>query len=64
MREKYFMTDYYMLNKKLDKIMLTMPIILTGIEKFNGTKILSETGNKLPDAITLKNCYDINCMFY
>lgn len=55
MTKKQFMAHYYMLDKKLDKIKK-----IRGIEKSNGTKILTETCDKLPDDITLKNCRDIN----
>ena len=57
MTKKQFMAHYYMLDKKLDKIKK-----IRGIEKSNGTKILTETCDKLPDDITLKNCRDNNCM--
>ena len=38
------------LNKVLDKVKM-----IIGIEKFDDTKILIETDDKLPDDITLKN---------
>ena len=44
------MFDNYMLNIVLDKIEK-----ITGIEKFDNTKILIDTDDKLPDDITLKN---------
>ena len=44
------MVDNYMLNIVLDKIEK-----ITGIEKFDNTKILIDTDDKLPDDITLKN---------
>ena len=40
----------YMLDKVLDKI-----IEVIGIEKFDDTKILIDTDDKLPDDITFKN---------
>ena len=50
MREKYLTIDDYVLDKVLDK---TEEII--GIEKFDDTKILIDTDDKLPDNITLQN---------
>ena len=44
------MVDDYMLNKALDKIKK-----IIAIEKFDDTKILIDTDDKLPDDITLKN---------
>ena len=44
------MVDDYVLDKVLDKIKG-----IAGIEKFNDTKILIDTYNKLPDDIILKN---------
>ena len=44
------MVDDYILDKPLDKIKETI-----GIEKFDDTKILIDTDDKLPDGITLKN---------
>ena len=43
------MVDDYMLDKALDKIKG-----IIGIEKIDGTKILIETDDKLPDDISLK----------
>ena len=45
----YLMLDYYIVDKALDK---TKEII--GIEKFDDTKILINTDNRLSDDITLK----------
>ena len=42
--------DDCMLDKVLDKIKEVI-----GIEKFDNTKILIDTDNKLPDDITMKN---------
>ena len=42
--------DDYMFHKRLDKINKIM-----GTGKFNGANILTETGNKLPDHISLKD---------
>ena len=47
---KYLMVDDYMLDKVINKIKE-----IIGIKKFDRTKILVETENKLPDDITLKN---------
>ena len=44
------MVDDYMLDKVLNKIK-----IIIGIEKFDGTKMLIEADDKLPDDVTLKN---------
>ena len=44
------MLSKYILNKVLDKVKM-----IIGIEKFDDTKILIETDDKLPDDITLKN---------
>ena len=44
------MTDYYMLNTVLGKIK-----VIIGINKFDDTKILIDTDNKLTDKVTLKN---------
>ena len=44
------MVDDYMLDKAFDKIKE-----IIGIEKFDDTKILTDTDDKLPDGITLKN---------
>ena len=43
------MIDDYVLDKVLDKIEE-----IIGIEKFEGTKILIDTDDKLPDDIALK----------
>ena len=48
--KKIFGGWYYMLDKVLEKIK-----DIISIEKFDETKILIDTGNKLPDDITLKN---------
>ena len=48
-RKKYLMVLDCMLDKVLDKMKE-----MTGIEKFDNTKILIETNDKLPDIITLK----------
>ena len=48
--KKYLMVDDYMLDKALDKIKE-----IIGLEKFYDTKILIDTGDKLPKVITLKN---------
>ena len=50
MRGKYLTIDDYVLDKVLDK---TEEII--DIEKFDDTKILIDTDDKLPDNITLQN---------
>ena len=47
-RKQYVIVHDYMLNKVLDKI-----IEVIGIEKFDDTKILIDTYDKLPDDITL-----------
>ena len=47
---KYLMVNDYMLNKVLDKIKETIDIV-----KFDDTKILIDTDDKLPDYITFKN---------
>ena len=44
------MFDYYMLDKVLDKITK-----LIGIEKFEDTKLLIDTDDKLPGDIILRN---------
>ena len=44
------MVNDYMLDKVLDKIKETIDI-----SKFDDTKILTDTDDKLPDYITLKN---------
>ena len=44
------MVDDCMLDQELDKIRKTI-----GIEKFDDTKILIDTDDKLPNNITLKN---------
>ena len=41
--------DDYTLHKVLDKIKM-----IISIEEFNGTKIIVETDDKLPDDVTLK----------
>ena len=48
--KKLLMVHDYMLDKVLDEIKETI-----GIVKFDDTKILIDTGEKLPDYITLKN---------
>ena len=48
MKKKMLMVDDYMLNKVLDQIRE-----IIGLEKFDGTKILIDTVNKLPD----DSCY-------
>ena len=50
--KKYLMVDDYILNKVLDKIKEA-----AGIEKFDNTKILMDTDNKLPDYIGLKKLF-------
>ena len=47
---KCFMFNDFMVNKPLDKIKE-----MISIEKFDNTKILSDTDQKLSDDITLKN---------
>ena len=49
------MVDYYMRDKVSDKIKE-----IIGIEKFNYTKIMMNTDDKLPD-ITLKNVILVAC---
>ena len=56
--KKYLMVNGYMLNKVLDKIKETIRL-----GKFNDTKILIDTDNKLPDYITYKFS-DVNNMCY
>ena len=46
--KEYLMVNDYMLDKVLDKIKETI-----GIVKFDDTKILIDTNDKLPDYITL-----------
>ena len=53
------MVDDYMLDKVLDKIKE-----IIAIEKFDNTKILIETDDKLPDDITFKNIVIVNYMRY
>ena len=48
--KKYLMADYYMLDKVFDKIKK-----ITGILKFDNTKILIHIYVKLLDDVTLKN---------
>ena len=55
--KKYLMIDDYILDKVLDKIKE-----IIDRKKFDNTKILIYTDDKLPDDITLK-CCDINDMF-
>ena len=50
MEKKYLMIDGYMLNKVLDN-----PKEIIGIKKFDDTKILIDTDEKLTDDISLKN---------
>ena len=47
--KKYLMVDDHIINKVLDKIKE-----ITGIEKFDNTKILIDSDDKLPDGITFK----------
>ena len=46
----YLMVNDYKLDKSLDKTKITI-----SIEKFDDTKILINTDNKVPDYITLRN---------
>ena len=46
------MVDDYMLDKVLDKIKM-----IIGIKKFDDSKVLIETDDKLSDNITLKNVF-------
>ena len=46
--KKYFMVDYYILNKVLGRIKEVI-----GIKKFDNNKTLINTANKLPHYITL-----------
>ena len=48
--KKYLTDDDYILDKVLDKIKEKVRIV-----RFDDTKILIDTDNKLPDYITLKN---------
>ena len=48
--KKYLTDDDYILDKVLDKIKEKVKIV-----RFDDTKILIDTDNKLPDYITLKN---------
>ena len=50
MEKKYLMIDGYMLNKVLGN-----PKEIIGIKRFDDTKILIDTDEKLPDDISLKN---------
>ena len=50
MKQKYLMADYYGLDKILDELKE-----IIGIEKFNDGKVLIDTGDELPDDITLKS---------
>ena len=50
MEKKYLMIDGYMLNKVLDN-----PKEIIGIKKFDDTKILIDTDEKLTDDISFKN---------
>ena len=57
-QKKYLMVVVYMLNKdkiRQDQIRLDKIKELKGIEKFDDTKILIDTNDKLPDNIILKN---------
>ena len=56
---KKIMVDDYVLHKVSDKI---KEIIVT--EKFEDTKIVIYTANKLPDDITLKKPCDINYVHF
>ena len=49
-KKKYLVIDDYVINKLLDKIKE-----IIDIEKFDNTKILIETDDKLPDDIIFKN---------
>ena len=51
------MVNDYMVDKVLDKIKETI-----GIVKFDDTKILIDSVDKLPDYITLKNVVIITCI--
>ena len=53
------MVHYNILDKILDKIRK-----IIGYEKFDDTKFLIDTDNKLPDGVILKKCYDMNYMCY
>ena len=55
--KKYLIVDDYMLDKVLDKIKM-----IIGFEKFDDTKILIETGDNLPDDVTLKYVILITCV--
>ena len=46
------MVDYYMLNKLLNKIKAIL-----GIEKYDDTKIFTDTDDRLSDHIALKKQY-------
>ena len=50
MEKKYLMIDGYMLNKVLGN-----PKEIIGIKRFDDSKILIDTDEKLPDDISLKN---------
>ena len=55
--KKYLMVDDYMRDILLDKIKK-----IIGIKKFDNTKTLIGTDDKLPDDITLKNVILITCV--
>ena len=48
--KKFLMIADYIFDKVLDRVKK-----IIGIEKFDDTKILSDTNNKFPDDITFKN---------
>ena len=56
--KKYLVVDDNTLDKVLDQIKRI------DIEKFDDTKILTDTDDKLLDDVTLKKCCDINDMCY
>ena len=57
MKENNLMVNDYMLDKVLGKFKETISIV-----KFDDTKILIDTDDKLPDYVTLKNVILITCI--
>ena len=51
--KKSLTAEDYMMDKVLGKIKM-----ITGTQKFDDTKILVETDDKLPDYVTLKNAFN------
>ena len=57
MKENNLLVNDYMLDKVLGKFKETISIV-----KFDDTKILIDTDDKLPDYVTLKNVILITCI--